>query len=66
MMRFATQAEHDAAREEWFGTIEKRREERERKEERRKVDEVFWREWWAKEGTKKNEGGQQEGEGKGR
>ncbi|KAF2766145.1 hypothetical protein EJ03DRAFT_278682 [Teratosphaeria nubilosa] len=49
MMQFATQEEQDAARKEWFETIDKRREERERKEEKRKVDEKFWREWWDKE-----------------
>ncbi|TKA74028.1 hypothetical protein B0A55_06168 [Friedmanniomyces simplex] len=53
MMQYATQAEQDAAREEWFATMDKRREERERKEAKRKVDEVFWREWWAKNPDKK-------------
>lgn len=48
MMKYATQAEQDAAREEWFATMDKRREERERKEEKRKQDEKFWREWWDK------------------
>lgn len=55
MMQYATPEEMDAAREEWFAGTEKRREERERKEEKRKVDEAFWREWWAKD---------REGEGK--
>ena len=49
MMKYATQAEQDAAREEWFATMDKRREEREQKEEKRKKDEIFWREWWDKE-----------------
>jgi COX assembly mitochondrial protein 1 len=49
MMRFATQEEQDEARKEWFETFEERRFERERKEEKRKKDEVFWREWWDKE-----------------
>ena len=49
MMKYATQEEQDAARAEWFATVDKRREERERKEEKRKVDEKFWREWWDKE-----------------
>jgi len=49
MKQYATQAEQDAAREEWFATAEKRREEREVKEEKRKRDEVFWREWWSKD-----------------
>ena len=49
MMKYATQAEHDAARTEWFATVDKRREEREKKEEQKKRDEVFWREWWDKD-----------------
>nr|POE94796.1 hypothetical protein CFP56_78420 [Quercus suber] len=49
MKKYATQAEHDAAREEWFATMDIRRREREEKEEKRKKDEVFWREWWDKE-----------------
>ena len=53
MMQYATQEEQDAAREEWFATMDKRREERERKEEKRKQDEVFWRDWWAKNPEKK-------------
>ena len=38
MMKYATQAEHDAARAEWFATIEQRRVERETKEEKRKEE----------------------------
>lgn len=53
MMKYATQAEQDAAREEWFATIDKRREEREQKEAKRKEDEKFWREWWDKDLKKK-------------
>ena len=53
MVRFATQEEQDAARGEWFATMDKRREEREQKEEKRKVDEKFWREWWDKDLEKK-------------
>lgn len=53
MMKYATQAEHDAARAEWFATIEQRREEREKKEEKRKEDEKFWRDWWDKDLSKK-------------
>lgn len=60
MMRYATQAEQDAARAEWFATADKRREEREKKEEKRKVDEKFWREWWDKE----RKGVPKEGEGR--
>lgn len=53
MMQYATQAEHDAAREEWFATIDKRKEERELKEAKRIEDEKFWREWWDKDLGKK-------------
>ncbi|KAF2720432.1 hypothetical protein K431DRAFT_189513, partial [Polychaeton citri CBS 116435] len=49
MMQYATQAEQDAARSEWFAKMDERRIEREKKEEKRKKDEVFWREWWDKE-----------------
>lgn len=53
MIRYATQAEQDAAREEWFATIDKRREEREKKETKRVQDEKFWREWWDKDLSRK-------------
>jgi COX assembly protein 1 len=53
MMRYATQAEQDAARAEWFATIDERRIQREQKEAKRVEDEKFWREWWDKESTKK-------------
>lgn len=46
MLQFATQAEQDAAREEWFATRDLRRRERELKEEKRKEQEKFHREWW--------------------
>lgn len=49
MMRFATQEMQDDARREWFETFEDRKVEREKKEEKRKRDEVFWKEWWDKE-----------------
>ncbi|KAK5121107.1 hypothetical protein LTR85_005591 [Meristemomyces frigidus] len=49
MMQYANQGEHDAAREEWFATMDKRKEERDKKEEKRKKDEVFWKEWWDKD-----------------
>lgn len=45
MLQFATQAEQDAAREEWFATRDLRRKEREDKEEKRKEQEKFHREW---------------------
>ncbi|PBP25913.1 hypothetical protein BUE80_DR003143 [Diplocarpon rosae] len=46
MVAHATQAEQDAAREEWFGLRLKRQREREAKEERRREQEKFHREWW--------------------
>lgn len=49
MLQFANQEEMDRAREEWFRGMEERRVEREKKEEKRKVDEVFWRNWWSRE-----------------
>ncbi|KAH6669491.1 cytochrome c oxidase biogenesis protein Cmc1 like-domain-containing protein [Halenospora varia] len=60
MIQHATQAEQDAAREEWFATRLKRQKEREKREERRKEQEKFHREWWGlpvedREGEKGNE-----------
>lgn len=49
MLRFATAEMRDAARREWFESSGERVEEKRQKEERRKRDEVFWREWWDKE-----------------
>ncbi|KAE8451347.1 hypothetical protein EG329_003976 [Mollisiaceae sp. DMI_Dod_QoI] len=46
MMVHATQAEQDAAREEWFGLRLKRQKDREAKEARRKEQERFHKEWW--------------------
>ena len=46
MITHATQAEQDAAREEWFATRLKRQKEREAKEARRIEQERFHREWW--------------------
>jgi COX assembly protein 1 len=46
MIAHATQGEQDAAREEWFATRLKRQIEREKKEERRREQERFHREWW--------------------
>lgn len=46
MIQYATQGEQDAAREEWFATRDVRRKEREAKEEKRKEQEKFHREWW--------------------
>lgn len=53
MMKYANQAEQDAARAEWFATIEQRKMEREEKEKKRQKDEKFWREWWDKDLSKK-------------
>ncbi|KAL9092569.1 MAG: hypothetical protein Q9165_004373 [Trypethelium subeluteriae] len=46
MLTHATQAEQDAAREEWFLSRDKRKAEREAKEERRRESERKHREWW--------------------
>lgn len=46
MVAHATPAEQDAAREEWFATRLKRQKEREAREERRKEQDRFHREWW--------------------
>jgi len=46
MVAHATQAEQDAAREEWFATRMQRARDRELREERRKEQEKFHREWW--------------------
>jgi COX assembly protein 1 len=55
MKTYATQDEQDRAREEWFNTRDKRKQEREKKEERRKEQEAFHREWWGldEQGRKK-------------
>jgi COX assembly protein 1 len=55
MKQYATQDEQDRAREEWFTTRDKRKLEREQKEERRKQQEAFHREWWGldEQGRKK-------------
>ncbi|KAI6251030.1 hypothetical protein HI914_00334 [Erysiphe necator] len=46
MLSYATPEEQDAAREEWFALRLQRQIEREKKEERRKEQEKFHREWW--------------------
>ncbi|KAF2401713.1 hypothetical protein EJ06DRAFT_528867 [Trichodelitschia bisporula] len=46
MIAHATQEEQDRARQEWFATREKRRQEREEKEKKRLEQEKFHREWW--------------------
>lgn len=49
MNQYATQQEQDAAREEWFATMDSRREERQAKEKKRAEDEKFWKDWWDKD-----------------
>ncbi|KAL8393565.1 hypothetical protein RB595_003346 [Gaeumannomyces hyphopodioides] len=46
MKAHATEAEHDAAREEWFAGRLERQRERERKARRKLEQERFHREWW--------------------
>lgn len=46
MVVHATQQEQDAAREEWFATVDVRARQREEKEKKRKEQEKFHREWW--------------------
>ncbi|KAF2812832.1 uncharacterized protein BDZ99DRAFT_349201, partial [Mytilinidion resinicola] len=46
MVQHATQAEQDAAREDWFLGMDARRKEREEKEAKRIEQEKFHREWW--------------------
>ena len=46
MNQYATRAEEDAAREEWFATMDSRREERLAKEKKRVEDEKFWKDMW--------------------
>lgn len=65
MVRHATQEEMDAARTEWFATIEERHEARIKKEEKRVKDEKFWRDWWSKEeGVKPVIGAEQSSKGR--
>lgn len=46
MVKHATREQEDLAREEWFGNRLRRQREREIKEEKKKEQEKFWREWW--------------------
>ncbi len=57
MISYDTQAERDAAREEWFASRDKRAKEREEKEKRKVEQEKFYREWWdlpPKDGAEKD------------
>lgn len=60
MISHSSQDEQDAAREEWFALRLQRQVDREKKEERRKEQERFHKEWWGlpieeREGEKGNE-----------
>lgn len=46
MKQHATQAEHDAAREEWFALRLERRRQRERKARMAAAQQDFIRDWW--------------------
>lgn len=46
MTKHANQAEHDAAREEWFAMRLERQRERQRKAKMATAQEAFIREWW--------------------
>lgn len=46
MKKYATQAAHDAAREEWFAQRMQRQREREQKAKVAAAQEEFMREWW--------------------
>jgi COX assembly protein 1 len=61
MIAHASQQEQDAAREEWFATMDLRKKEREEKEKKKRESEKFFREWWdldKKEGEKKKGDGE--------
>ncbi|KAL2054192.1 hypothetical protein ABVK25_005333 [Lepraria finkii] len=46
MVAHASQKEQDAAREEWFATMDDRRKAREEKGKKKAEAEKFYREWW--------------------
>ena len=46
MIQHATQKEQDAAREEWFATMDLRRLEMEEKRRQKVEQEKFLKEWW--------------------
>lgn len=46
MIKYATLKEQDAAREEWFATIDLRRLEMEEKKRHKVEAEKFFKEWW--------------------
>lgn len=51
MIHHATRDAQDAARTEWFATRDQRRAELDAKEARRKEQEKFHLDWWAKDGS---------------
>lgn len=46
MIKHASQKEQDAAREEWFATMDMRRLEMEEKKRQKAEAEKFFKEWW--------------------
>ena len=46
MVQYASQKERDAAREEWFATMDLRRHEMEEKKRQKAEAEKFFKEWW--------------------
>lgn len=56
MMTHATQKEQDAAREEWFATMDERRKKREEEERKKQEVKRLHREWWERDqdGQKKD------------
>ena len=46
MVQYASQKEQDAAREEWFATMDLRRHEMEEKKRQKAEAEKFFKEWW--------------------
>ena len=63
MVRHATQEEADRAREEWFALRGERKREADRREEVKKRQEEFHREWWEREGEGDGKGGRRGGGG---
>ena len=46
MVQYASRKEQDAAREEWFATMDSRRVEMEEKKRHKSEAEKFFKEWW--------------------
>ena len=46
MVQYASQKEQDAAREEWFATMDLRRHEMEERKRQQAEAEKFFKEWW--------------------